>query len=145
MFPSVNISKEAEKVHMSRTSFKFDFETGQHVIVDGNLLKCDYKESIKQFITTLLKTESGKYKVYTDDETDNFGISIYKYIGDRIINNGFIISELKREIEEQLLKHDFIESIKDFSTEFKGRSLIISFLVKLSDNSTINIMQEVVI
>ena len=84
-----------------------------------------------------------KYKIYTEDETEDFGISIYKYIGQRNIPLIYLSSELKREIEEQLLQHRFIESITNYSTERVNRGLHIQFTVLLKNSETIN--KEVII
>lgn len=151
MFPEINtnidrlsdINTNTDYIEPLGKTFLFDFKTGSHKVIDGRLQECTLMESVAQWIEVILRTELNKYKVYTEDETEDFGISIYKYIGDRNIPLIYLASELKREIEEQLLKHRFIESITDYSTERVNRGLHIQFTVVLKNNDTIK--KEVII
>lgn len=151
MFPEINtnidrlsdINTNTDYLELLGKTFLFDFKTGSHKVIDGRLQECTLMESVAQWIEVILRTELNKYKVYTEDETEDFGISIYKYIGDRNIPLIYLASELKREIEEQLLKHRFIESITDYSTERVNRGLHIQFTVVLKNNDTIK--KEVII
>ena len=151
MFPEINtnidrlsdINTNTDYIEPLGKTFLFDFKTGSHKVIDGRLQECTLMESVAQWIEVILRTELNKYKVYTEDETEDFGISIYKYIGDRNIPLIYLASELKREIEEQLLKHRFIESITDYSTERVNRGLHIQFTVVLKNNDTIR--KEVII
>lgn len=151
MFPDINtdidrlsnIEAENGYIEPLGKTFVFDFEKGQHNIVDGRLAECNFTESISQWIEVVLRTELNKYIVYTEDETEDFGISIYKYIGKRNIPVIYLASELKREIEEQLIKNRFIESITDYTTERVQRGLHIQFTVVLKEGYTIE--KEVII
>lgn len=151
MFPEINtnidrlsdINTNTDYIEPLGKTFLFDFKTGSHKVIDGRLQECTLMESVAQWIEVILRTELNKYKVYTEDETEDFGISIYKYIGDRNIPLIYLASELKREIEEQLLKHRFIESITDYSTQRVNRGLHIQFTVVLKNNDTIK--KEVII
>lgn len=139
MFPISNIRADTtlEKTndYVLKKTFKFDFETGEHIIIDGKLTECSYKESIHQFTTFLLKTEVDKYQVYYDD---NFGVSIYKYIGNRFSQTGFLISELKREITEQLTELEEITDISNFNAWFEHRNLYIDFDILLENGEILN-------
>lgn len=151
MFPEINTDIDSLSIIVPANdyieplgkTFVFDFEKGSHKVIDGRLVECTVTESISQWIEVVLRTELNKYKIYTEDETEDFGLSIYKYIGQRDIPVIYIASELKREIEEQLLKHRFIENITDYSTERVNRGLHIQFTVVLKNNETIN--KEVII
>lgn len=151
MFPEINtdidrlstINADTAEIKPLGKSFVFNFKTGKHDVIDGRLEECTFVENISQWIEVILRTELNKYKIYTEDETEDFGISIYKYIGQRNIPLIYLSSELKREIEEQLLQHRFIESITNYSTERVNRGLHIQFTVLLKNSETIN--KEVII
>ena len=72
--------------------FKFDFVTGQHIILDGKFVECDFKENIKSFIHVVLRKKKDIFKVYTVDEEEDFGLSIYSHIGNIYKNYSKILS-----------------------------------------------------
>ena len=115
--------------------FVFDYNTGQHEMKNGVLVECDETGNVKQYIQNVLRTQAGSYKVYTVEESENFGVSVYKYIGSRQLPMGYLNSELKREVTEQLLKHRLVESVTEWKGERKRRGLDISFKVTLTDGS----------
>ena len=51
---------------------------------------------------------------------------------------GYVASELKREITEQLLKHRHIESIEDYTAEQINRSLHVTFTAVLITGEKLN-------
>ncbi len=126
MFPTIHTDLEQlnQKLSQQQNSIKplgkscfFDYKTGQHKIIDGKAVMCSLVETVEtmeQWIEKVLRTELNKYGIYTIDETENFGISIYRYIGEKNIPMGYIISELKREITEQMLQHRYIKEVTDY-------------------------------
>lgn len=119
-------------------TFLFDYKTGQHILTDGKLKECTTNEAISQWIEKVLRTEINKYGIYTIDESDGFGISVYEYVGKRKLHMGYVASELKREITEQLLKHRHIESIEDYTAEQINRSLHVTFTAVLITGEKLN-------
>ncbi|MFR5004036.1 MAG: DUF2634 domain-containing protein [Thomasclavelia ramosa] len=122
--------------------FKFDFLTGQHIILDGKFVECDFKENINSFIQVVLRTKKDIFKVYTVDEEEDFGLSIYSHIGNKILHKGYILSETKREITEQLLNHPFIKEVDNFNFDFKDITLTITFDCYLQNNEILNIRED---
>lgn len=114
-------------------AFAFDYTTGQHMLIDGKVEKCTDTTAIAQWIEKVIRTEKNKYEIYTEDEAEEFGISIYQYIGLKNFPLGFAASELKRELTEQLTAHPMIEEIQDFRTEKEKRGLKVFFSVVLKD------------
>lgn len=108
------------------TVFLFDFSKQQFVIKDGKLVEATYEEAIRQWISIVLITEKGKYGVYKDLD---FGLSIAQFIGRKDIPIGVLTSDIKRQIEEQLIKHPEIEGLQNFSLSRKDSKAIISFEV----------------
>ena len=83
------------------------------------MVECSFEENVRQFIQTVLRTKLDIFKVYIEDEQESFGLSIYNYVGQKVLNKGFIFSELKREITEQLLNHRFIKEVNNFNFDFE--------------------------
>ncbi len=136
MFPTIHTDLEQlnQKLSQQQNSIKplgkscfFDYKTGQHKIIDGKAVMCSLVETMEQWIEKVLRTELNKYGIYTIDETENFGISIYRYIGEKNIPMGYIVSELKREITEQMLNHRYIKEVTDYQAMREKRGLHILF------------------
>ena len=72
-----------------------------------------------------------KYKVYTVEKDGDFGISVYKYIGQKYLPPDYFASELKREITEQIQAHKYVDYVEDYFYEFKGRKLSVEFTCRL--------------
>ena len=144
MFPKINIPtnniQEDKPVTLGKC-FKFDFEKGQHIIVDGKFIECDFKENIRHFIQVILRTKKDTFKVYIVDEEEDFGLSIHNQIGNKIFHKGYILSETKREITEQLLNHPFIKEVNNFDFKFEDTLLIITFNCSLQNNEILNIKE----
>ena len=144
MFPEDFVeNNNVEDTEEVGTDFLFDYETGQHILKNGTLEECSEVESIKQFIQNVLRTKANSYKVYTEDETEVFGISIYDYIGTRKLPDGYLNSELKREVTETLLKHPFISEVKNWNGKRNKRGLEISFTTVLTDSTLIETSENV--
>ncbi len=127
-------TKEAEL----GVDFLFDYSTGQHIMSGGVPSNQSVFLGVKQFIENVLRTPVNEYKVYTKGENEVFGISVYKYIGERALPTGYLNSELKREVTENLLRHPMVSSVDNWKGEREKRDLKISFSVTLTDGSIIN-------
>ncbi len=148
MFPKFNsfeINNNASNENIKKLGkcFKFDFEKGQHILIDGKFIECDFKENIQQFIQTVLRTKLNIFKVYTFEEEENFGLSIHNYIGEKISHKAYILSETKREITEQLLSHYFIKEVNSFNIDIKNSTLTISFNCYLKNNEILEIKEVI--
>lgn len=136
MFPEDLVENDnIEDTEEVGTDFLFDYETGQHILKNGTLEECSEVESIKQFIQNVLRTQANIYDIYITGETDTFGISIYKYLGTRTLPMGYLNSELKREVTQQLLRHPKISSVTGWRGKRERQGLAISFTVILVDGT----------
>lgn len=134
---------EENEVADKGVDFFFDYETDQHIMKGSVLNECDDLRKVRQYIQNVLRTPSNVYKDYMKGETETFGLSIYKYIGERTLPMGYINSELKREVTEHLLKHPMIKEVKDWKAEREKQGLKVSFTAVLTDSSLIAITDTV--
>ncbi len=120
----------------------FVFVNGQHIINEKGLLKEYTNEAdiLKEWIRKVVLTQAGAYEVYTKGESEVFGVSIWEKLGSK--ERGYFLSELKREITQQLTKSEYIEQIKDFEAVTEGRKVVIRFTAVTKD---IEIEQRIVI
>ena len=130
MFPTVytDLEKLNQKLSQQQNSIMplgkscfFDYETGQHNIIDGKPVMCSLVQTMEQWI----------FCVFSIDEYENFGISLYRYIGEKNIPIGYVASELKREITEQMLQHRYIKEVTDYQAIREKRGLHILFTTVL--------------
>ena len=70
MFPnSTDITLDNKSNISSGTkSYMFDFENGDFIARDGKLIECDGISAIKVWIEKILRTEKGRYSIYSDTE-----------------------------------------------------------------------------
>jgi hypothetical protein len=145
MFPTSFIETRAAENDTEETGidFLFDYNTGQHIIKNCVLSECSKLQTVQQYIQNVLRTKANLYKVYTKGEADVFGISVYDYIGTRTLPDGYLNSELKREVTELLLKHPLISEVKDWSGKRNKRGLEISFTTVLTDGTLLETSENV--
>lgn len=139
MFPTefVDNSNTENTAESIGCDLLFNYETGQHIMKNAVLVECNTIQGVQQFIQNVLRTQANIYGVYVKGETETFGISIYDYLGQRSLPLGYLNSELKREVTEQLLKHPLIASVNDWKGTREKRGLHISFTVTLIDGTEI--------
>ncbi len=132
---NINYSSTSTVTKLGRC-FLFDYDTGNFVLKDGRLVECTEVEAVEQWIKLILQTYKDKYNVYKGTD---FYCNIEDLVGQK--PNGFIFSELKREITEALLKHRYIKSVDDFEFTNEREKTIINFTVTLIDDTALT--QEV--
>lgn len=150
MFPTTNLNEIIDSINSEIDSsegfgrvFFIDFKNGRlsTVIENGRPKECtSLQEKVRSFINVMLRTEVDKYKVY---EGSGFGLYYKKYLGNRSAHLGFIRSEMRREIEEQLSRLKVFESLENFSLEKNGSQLFIEFEVVLKDDETYKISEVI--
>jgi len=150
MFPSTFTESTAAETVSNGDSqsgggidFLFDYAAGEHIVSGFVLTECTRVESVRQYVHNLLLTRAGEYKVYTKGEDDVFGLTVYDKIGQRALPDGYLNSELKREVSEILLKHSDIADVRDWVGKREKRGLDISFTVVLSDELEIEINESI--
>lgn len=103
-----------------------DFETGEILTKDGEIIILEGKEALNVWIWKTLKTERNRFKAYSS----SFGTDIYKEIGyvyDRTIKDQLIINE----IIESLLVNPYILNVYDFVLEYLEDNLTLDIKFKV--------------
>lgn len=148
MFPQINnLLTTVQKLQSQlvgertiKTSLSFNFEDKKFPIVDGTPLTNVDIEATKQWIILFLKTTKDTVPVY---KGKNFGTSIKKYLGFKALSNGFLESEIEREIREGFPLCPTIESVTSFNMSKDGKTLVIDVSVELYDGSNLDVSTEV--
>ena len=91
-------------------------------------------DAIRQWITLFVTTPKNTYTIYNGT---NFGTSIRKLFGRKVLNNGYEEAEVEREIREGLPLCPAINRVTSFNMQKVGRILKIYVSVELFDGELI--------
>jgi hypothetical protein len=133
LFPEFNRVKIVEESDGLGIDFLFDGEN--HVFDErnkGELKVCNTFENLVQWIGKIVGTAKGAFEVYVRDESESFGVSIYEFLGQKK-NLNYALSELKREVTEQIEASVFVDEVSEYTTKRSGSDVIVSFKCVLSD------------
>ena len=138
MFPSIfdnsieEIQTTREKVISTSQDLgktpNIDFENKKITVENGTPKLITDIDAIRQWITLFVTTPKDTYKIY---DGTNFGTSIRKLFGRKILNNGYEEAEVEREIREGLPLCPAINRVTSFNMEKIGRILKIYVSVEL--------------
>lgn len=142
MFPEYdeykeNIEETEESTEIGLTPL-YDFRKREYVLKDGKIVYCDQKQAVAQWVGFLTLTTAGKYRVY--DNTD-FGTYIENYIGYK--DEGFVFSEIKREIQEKAELKRAIRAIDDFEMTRVKDKITVSMVVYMNDGEETEVVIDV--
>lgn len=108
------------------TEMAIDFNTGEIISKDGELVKLTGKEALNVWIWKTLKTERNRFKAYSS----SFGSDIHKEIGyvyDRTVKEQLIASE----IVDTLIVNPYILRVYDFEIDYSDESLTLNIKFKV--------------
>lgn len=93
--------------------------------------KVDEEEALRQAILKIIHTERYEHEIYSWD----YGIELQDLIGEQI---PYVMSEIKRRIEDALTTDERIDSVEDFMVEqIEKRALYITFTVITTEGEKI--------
>lgn len=121
-FENVEFTEELEPIGIT---FLYDFKEGDFVMRDGKLIELFGLDSLKMWITKVLKTESFRFRIY---ENTVYGTSIESLIGSSL-PRAYIESEIEREVTESLLLSPYINRLEGWQFERDGKWMRINFTV----------------
>ncbi len=118
----------------------FDFNTGDFALEGGHLKICQDRDNVLLWIRKTLSTPVGIHPIYTQ----GYGTPLLNMLG---TGTSAIALEvmLPNMIRKTLLRDNRIQEVDNFLTERTLDRLTISFSVKLTNQSNLNIDQSWVI
>jgi hypothetical protein len=144
MFPSVIENSEnetqstREKVISTSTDLgktpNIEFENKKITVANGTPKLITDIEAIRQWIILFVTTPKDTYKIYNGT---NFGTSIRKLFGKKVLNNGYEEAEVEREIRDGLPLCPAINRVTSFDMKKVGRILKVYVSVELFDGELI--------
>lgn len=134
MFPKTNtVLTQAEAPAQTGTkSYVFDFKKGDFVVRDGKLAECDGMDALKVWIEKILKTEKGRYRIY---DGTGYGCQLEDLIIGNTYTVEFTEAELKREVEEAILKNPLVTAVSGFTLTKTASVLTLRLEVKTNDTA----------
>ena len=108
------------------TEMAIDFNTGEIISKDGEIVKLTGKEALNVWIWKTLKTERNRFKAYSS----SFGSDIHKEIGyvyDRTVKEQLITSE----IVDTLIVNPYILRVYDFEIDYSDEDLTLNIKFKV--------------
>lgn len=110
-----------------KNTYNFDFNQGEFVMSGGAVAVLEGVNALRLWIDKTIRTQLGRYSIY---DGKNYGANIEDLIIGKSYGFDFVESELKREIETALLRHEDILGMDKFSVVKRGTVLEVSFTLK---------------
>ena len=109
-----------------KNTYKFDFKKGEFVFENKDAVVLTGVDALKQWIEKCIRTQLNRYAMY---KGTGYGANIEDLIIGHSYNLDFAESELRREIETALLKHEDIYTLENFKTTKNDALLSIEFTI----------------
>lgn len=107
-----------------KKTFDFDFRIGEFKMKNKNPVELEGVDALKLWIEKCIRTQLDRYSIY---KGKRYGANIEDLVIGKSYGSGFVESELRREIEEALLRHEDILSLSNFSIATKRKLMEITF------------------
>lgn len=140
MFPDDNIDEVVEitvknlvTAQNVLNSYDFNYDLKEYTVKDGSPVLVDELEATKQWIRRFLATDINTLEIY---EGYKFGTSYKKLFGSKNLGNGYIESEIEREIREGFLLCPSIKKIISYDSEKQGTKLCLRIVVALHSGAS---------
>ena len=110
-----------------KNTYNFDFKQGEFVMYGGGVVVLVGIDALRLWIDKTIRTQFERYSIY---KGKNYGANIEDLIIGKSYGFDFVESELKREIETALLRHEDILGMDKFSVVKRGTVLEVNFTLK---------------
>lgn len=110
-----------------KNTYNFDFNQGEFVMSGGAVAVLTGVDALMLWIDKTIRTQFERYSIYGDK---SYGANIEDLIIGKSYGFDFVESELKREIDTALLRHEDILGMDKFSVVKRGTVLEVSFTLK---------------
>lgn len=107
-----------------KNTYNFDFNQCEFVMSGGSVSVLTGIDALKLWAEKTIRTQLGRYSIYNGK---NYGANIEDLVIGKRYGFDFVESELKREIETALLRHEDILGMDGFSVVKNGTVLEMSF------------------
>lgn len=110
-----------------KNTYNFDFKQCEFVFEKGTAVVLTERDALMLWVEKAIRTQIDRYKIYS-------GKKYGAYIEDLVIGKSygfdFVESEMKREIETALLRHEDILAVTGFSAVRSSSGLNVTFTLK---------------
>ena len=110
-----------------KNTYNFDFKQGEFVFEKGTAVVLTERNALMLWVGKAIRTQIDRYNMYS-------GKKYGAYIEDLVIGKSygfdFVESEMKREIETALLRHEDILAVTGFSAVRSSSALNVTFTLK---------------
>ena len=110
-----------------KNKYNFDFKQGEFVFEKGTAVVLTERNALMLWVEKAIRTQIDRYNMYS-------GKKYGAYIEDLVIGKSygfdFVESEMKREIETALLRHEDILAVTGFSAVRSSSALNVTFTLK---------------
>lgn len=110
-----------------KNTYNFDFKQCEFVMEKGKVVVVSERDALKLWAEKAILTQVERYEMY---DGKKYGAYIEDLVIGRSYSFDFVESELKREIETALLRHEDISAVTGFIAEQSGTALNISFTLE---------------
>ncbi len=110
-----------------KNTYSFDFKQGEFIIEKGKAVILTGRDALKLWAEKAVRTQVDRYEMYSGKK---YGAYIEDLVIGRSYSFDFVESELKREIETALLRHEDISAVTGFIAKQSGTALNISFTLE---------------
>lgn len=107
-----------------KNTYNFDFKQGEFVMSGGGILVLTGIDALRLWVEKTIRTQLGRYSIYAGK---NYGANIEDLVIGKSYGFDFVESELRRELETALIRHEDILSMDSFSVVKSGLVLNVSF------------------
>lgn len=133
----INELENKEKSDIGR-DLAFDFNRKAFRTVDGIVIGNENLiDKVQQWFTLMLNTIPIKFEVYKD--ISDYGVDTDQLIGFKMLPEGYIYSEAKREIEDAARLNPAVEYLSDFKFNREENRLQINFTVHLYNGKNMEV------
>ena len=110
-----------------KNTYNFDFKQGEFVFEKGTAVVLTERNALMLWVEKAIRTQIDRYNMYS-------GKKYGAYIEDLVIGKSygfdFVESEMKRDIETALLRHEDILAVTGFSAVRSSSALNVTFTLK---------------
>lgn len=110
-----------------KNTYNFDFKQGEFLFEKGTAVVLTERNALMLWVEKAIRTQIDRYNMYS-------GKKYGAYIEDLVIGKSygfdFVESEMKREIETALLRHEDILAVTGFSAVRSSSALNVTFTLK---------------